>query len=98
LHRFSLSILPRLIKVRIKVPPHTLSAKKVVPPPLPFRENLLLSKKNQPKSAKNHENCEKSPKVGKNGFKQLKNDLKGSFERFFSLLNPKTAQNCAKLR
>jgi hypothetical protein len=49
-------------------------------------------KRNQPKSAKNHEDFEKSPKVGKNCFKQLKTDLKGSFERFLSLLLPQSAQ------
>jgi hypothetical protein len=58
-----------------------------LPPPYPF-EKVSYKVKKQPKSAKSHETCEKSPKVGKNGFKQLKTDPKSTFERFLSLLNP----------
>jgi hypothetical protein len=54
--------------------PPTLSVKKNGTPP------TLLTK-----SARKCENCEKSPKVGKNGLKKLKADPKGSFERFLSL-------------
>jgi hypothetical protein len=57
-------------------------------PHYPFKK-ISYKVKNHPKSAKNHENCEKLPDVGEKGSKQPKTDPKGSPELFLSLLNPK---------